>query len=169
MLLDVRNKKTKTSRTTNIFFFLFESRNRFCLFRCRVWYICCRVSICTWKLRFFFFWKDTRLFFFLKPNFFLRFSIIANPNFFDTKILGANGQGEYCLVGNTWRFKFCRLGDKVSSVSLITMTALSKKYFRQVSILGTVMPLDTRPQLARTLTMHVFDEDTKKFEMNEFM
>ena len=49
------------------------------------------------------------------------------------------------------------------------MTALSKKYFRQMSILGTVMPLDTRPQLARTLTMHVFDEDPKKFEMNEFM
>ena len=34
---------------------------------------------------------------------------------------------------------------------------------------STVGPRDTRPQAARTLTMHVFELDPKKFEMHEIM
>ena len=34
---------------------------------------------------------------------------------------------------------------------------------------NTVRPQDTRPQAARTLTMHVFEYGPKKFEMHKFM
>ena len=37
------------------------------------------------------------------------------------------------------------------------------------NIHDTVRPRDTLPQAARTLTMHVFENGPKKFEMQEFM
>ena len=57
----------------------------------------------------------------------------------------------------------------VTTVSWLMSQRMNLNHTDTVSSANTVRPRDTRPQAARTLTMHVFEHGPKNFEMHKFI
>ena len=45
---------------------------------------------------------------------------------------------------------------------------INHKFYRRITLFNTVRPRDTRPQAARTSTVHVFEQGPKNLEMHVF-